>query len=30
MNGNKTNINWSLSIYPTLSKNTYKTSICKI
>ena len=30
MNENKTNINWLVLIYPTLSKNTYKTSICKI
>ena len=30
MNENKTNINWLVSIYPTLSKNTYKTRKCKI
>ena len=30
MNENKTNINWLVSIYPTLSKNTYKAKKCKI
>jgi len=25
MNENKANINWLITIYPTLSKNTYKT-----
>ena len=30
MNENKTNINWLVSIYPTFSKDTYKTRICKI
>ncbi len=30
MNENKTNINWLVSIYQTLSKNTYKTRKCKI
>ena len=30
MNENNTNINWLISIYPTLSKNTYKTGKCKI
>ena len=29
-NFQKTNINWLISIYPTLSKNTYKTGKCKI
>ena len=27
---NKIDINWLISIYPTLSKNTYKTWKCKI
>ena len=30
MNENKTNINWLVSFYPTLSKNTYKTRVCEI
>lgn len=27
---NKTNINWLVSIYPTLSKKIYKTRICEV
>ena len=30
MNENKTNINWLVSIYPTLSKKAYKTMVCEI
>ena len=30
MNENKTNINWLISIYPTLSKNAYKIRNCEI
>ena len=29
MNENKTNINWLISIYPTLSKNTYKQGFAR-
>jgi len=29
-NENKTSINWLVLIYPTLSRNTYKTRICEI
>ena len=30
MNENKTNINWLVSIYSTLSKKAYKTMACEI
>ena len=30
MNENKTTINWLVTIYPTLSKDVYKTRKCKI
>ena len=30
MNENKTNINWLVSFYPTLSKYAYKTRVCEI
>ena len=30
MNENKTNINWLVLIYPTLSKNAYETRLCEI
>ena len=30
MNENKTNINWLVSIYPTLSKKAYKIRLCEI
>ena len=30
LNDNKTTINWLIPIYPTLSKDVYKTRKCKI
>ena len=30
MNENKTNINWLITLFATLSKKTYKIELCKI
>ena len=30
MNENKTNINWLITLFATLPRNTYKISFCKI